>query len=218
MNIDLSSLRKNYKKNLSEYSIQKNPFQLFHNWFQKEKLIHKNENLNQEINAMSLSTIGIDGSPDTRIVLLKEYSNKGFVFYTNYLSIKGISIKKFPKVCLSFFWEKTERQVIIKGITYKINKKKSDEYFDKRPRENKIGCWSSKQSSIIPSRKYLINKYKKWDKYFTKKKLTRPFYWGGYIVDPYKMEFWQGSSNRLHDRIVYKLIENKEWIIQILSP
>ncbi|WP_185877869.1 pyridoxamine 5'-phosphate oxidase [Blattabacterium cuenoti] len=217
MIIDLSGLRKNYSNNYFSCSeIPMDPFQLFHDWFQYEKSFSESEN--KEINAMSLSTIGKDGAPETRIVLLKEYSNKGFIFYTNYYSSKGISIKLYPKVCLSFFWEKTSRQIIIKGITSKIKKIKSDIYFEKRPINNNLGSWASRQSSIIPSRKYLLNKYKKWKNFFKKKDISRPFYWGGYLVYPYKMEFWQGKPNRLHDRLSYELKNNKEWIIHRLSP
>ncbi|WP_185873280.1 pyridoxamine 5'-phosphate oxidase [Blattabacterium cuenoti] len=215
MIIDLSGLRKNYYNDYCQ-KIPRNPFQLFHYWFQYEKSFYKSKK--KEINAMSLSTIGKDGCPETRIVLLKEYSNKGFIFYTNYYSSKGISIRIYPRVCLSFFWEKTSRQIIIKGVTSKIDRKKSDIYFNKRPINNNLGCWASRQSSIITSRKYLLNKYKKWKKFFENKNITRPFYWGGYLVYPYKMEFWQGKSNRLHDRLSYELQDNKKWLIRRLSP
>lgn len=214
MVFNLSKFRKNYKKNiLIESESPKNPFYLFHDWFQYEKSIKKEE----EINAMSLSTLGKNGFPETRIVLLKEYSEKGFVFYTNYYSSKGKSIFSIPKVCISFFWKKTERQIIIKGIASKLSRKKSDQYFNNRPKGNKIGSWSSKQSTVIKSRNFLIKQYKKWSSFFRKKIITRPFYWGGYIVKPYTIEFWQGRPNRLHDRIIYIRKENK-WNLKRLSP
>ncbi|WP_185859286.1 pyridoxamine 5'-phosphate oxidase [Blattabacterium cuenoti] len=218
MTFDLSNYRKNYHQNsLLESEVPKEPFQLFHNWFQQEKLFHKKNN--EEINAMSISTIGEDGGPETRVVLLKEYSEKGFIFYTNYYSFKGRSIKNIPKVCLSFYWKNTERQILIKGITSKIKKEKSDEYFQKRPKENKIGCWASKQSSTISSKEYLLKQYNKWNDFFDKRTIKRPFDWGGYIIKPYKMEFWQGQPNRLHDRLVYSLDkEEKKWILYRLSP
>ncbi|WP_185864999.1 pyridoxamine 5'-phosphate oxidase [Blattabacterium cuenoti] len=215
---DLSRLRKNYKKRNVFNKIPDNPFYLFDDWFQNEILIQKKNNINQEVNAMSLSTIGKDGGPETRIVLLKEYSKNGFIFYTNYLSSKGISIKNFPKVCLSFFWNRTDRQIIIKGVTSKLKIKKSNEYFDKRPIENQLSSWSSRQSTFILNKDFLEKKYKKWSFFFKNKKITRPFYWGGYIVSPYKIEFWQGQPNRLHNRLVYQLKEDKIWIVKQLSP
>ncbi|WP_185868485.1 pyridoxamine 5'-phosphate oxidase [Blattabacterium cuenoti] len=218
MNIDLSKYRKNYKHNrLLEYDIPNNPLQLFHNWFDKEKSLYEKY---KEINAMSLSTIGKDGCPENRIVLLKEYSNYGFIFYTNYRSNKGKSIYQFPKVCLSFYWNQTERQIIIKGDIQKINRKKSDEYFNRRPKEHKIGCWTSIQSSFLVSKEKLEEQYKKWKIFFIKNKsyIERPFDWGGYIVQPYRMEFWQGQPNRLHERIIYTLKDKNLWEIKRLYP
>ncbi|WP_185872196.1 pyridoxamine 5'-phosphate oxidase [Blattabacterium cuenoti] len=219
MIFDLSNYRKNYYQNsLLESDVPKKPFQLFHYWFEQEKLFYKKKNNNDEINAMFISTIGKDGAPETRVVLLKEYSEKGFIFYTNYYSFKGRSIQNIPKVCISFYWKNTERQIIIKGITFKIKKEKSDKYFQKRPKENQIGCWASQQSSKILSKEYLLKQYKKWNNFFQKKMIKRPFYWGGYIIKPYKMEFWQGQPNRLHDRLVYSLNKEKKWILYRLSP
>ncbi|WP_185856030.1 pyridoxamine 5'-phosphate oxidase [Blattabacterium cuenoti] len=217
MIFDLSHYRKNYKKgSLLESDVPLEPLKLFHFWFQEEKNFHK---IDEEPNAMSISTIGEDGVPETRIVLLKMYSEKGFVFYTNYLSLKGRSIKNNPKACLSFYWPNTERQVLIKGNVLKLSIKKSDEYFYKRPKENQIGCWASRQSTIIPSKKYLFNEYQKWNNFFQKNRIKRPFYWGGYIVKPYKMEFWKGQPNRLHDRLIYNYFkEEKDWKLCRLSP
>ncbi|BBA17491.1 pyridoxamine 5'-phosphate oxidase [Blattabacterium cuenoti] len=216
MTVDLSNFRKNYEKNsLLEFDVPEKPFLLFDEWFQQEKKLQKD---NEEINAMSLSTIGEDGCPETRVVLLKEYSENGFIFYTNYFSSKGKSIQNIPKVCISFYWKKMERQIIIKGITSKVQKKKSDEYFHKRPRENQIGSWASRQSMILPSKKYLFKQYNKWKDFFDKKIIKRPFDWGGYIVKPYKMEFWQGQPNRLHDRLIYILKKEKKWILYRFYP
>ncbi|WP_185876806.1 pyridoxamine 5'-phosphate oxidase [Blattabacterium cuenoti] len=218
MIFDLSNYRKNYyNDSLLESLVPKEPFQLFHDWFQQEKLFHKTNN-DYEINAMSISTIGKDGGPETRIVLLKEYSEKGFIFYTNYYSFKGKSIQNFPKVCISFYWKNTERQIIVKGVASKIRKEKSDKYFKKRPKGNQVGCWASKQSSPLPSKKYMLKQYEKWDNFFKRKTISRPFYWGGYIIKPYNMEFWQGQPNRLHDRLIYNLDKEKNWILYRLSP
>ncbi|WP_185862440.1 pyridoxamine 5'-phosphate oxidase [Blattabacterium cuenoti] len=220
MTFDLSDYRKNYSnKELLESEVPKEPFQLFHDWFEQEKFLNEKNKNNEEINAMSISTIGKDGGPEIRVVLLKEYSKKGFIFYTNYYSLKAKAIQNIPNVCISFFWKKTERQIIIKGITSKIKRKKSDEYFHNRPKEHQIGCWASKQSCTILSKKYLLEQYKKWNNFFDKKTtIKRPFYWGGYIIKPYKMEFWQGQPHRLHDRLVYSLNKEKKWILYRLSP
>ncbi|WP_185857927.1 pyridoxamine 5'-phosphate oxidase [Blattabacterium cuenoti] len=218
MTVNLSNFRKNYTRSpLLESKAPKKPFQLFDDWFQQEKSFHQKKD-NEEINAMSISTIGEDGGPETRVVLLKEYSENGFIFYTNYYSLKGIAIQNTPKVCISFYWKNMERQIIIKGITSKIQRKKSDEYFRNRPRENQIGSWVSRQSMIISSKEYLLKQYKKWNNFFHQKTIKRPFYWGGYIVKPYKMEFWQGQPNRLHDRLVYILEKETKWILYRLSP
>ncbi|WP_185858498.1 pyridoxamine 5'-phosphate oxidase [Blattabacterium cuenoti] len=217
MIFDLTNYRKNYHSNsLLESKVPKEPFQLFHEWFEQEKFLSKKNN--EEINAMSISTIGKDGCPETRVVLLKEYSKEGFIFYTNYYSFKGRSIQYMPKVCISFYWKNTERQIIIKGITYKTKKEKSDKYFHKRPKENQIGCWASKQSSKISSKEYLLEQYKKWNNFFYDQTIKRPFYWGGYIIKPYKMEFWQGQNKRLHDRLVYSLDKETKWSLYRLSP
>ncbi|WP_185852748.1 pyridoxamine 5'-phosphate oxidase [Blattabacterium cuenoti] len=216
MTFDLSNYRKIYKKNsLTETEVPLNPFKLFHKWFQEEKNIHK---VNEEYNAMSISTIGEDGVPETRIVLLKMYSEEGFIFYTNYRSLKGRSIQKRPKVCISFYWKNTERQILIKGNVMKLSKNQSDEYFSRRPIENQIGCWASKQSTVIPSKQHLLIQYRKWSSFFKKNIIKRPFDWGGYIVKPYKMEFWQGQPNRLHDRLVYSLTKTNKWNFHRLSP
>ncbi len=220
--IDLSDFRKNYEKNsLLESEVPKEPFLLFNNWFEQEKSFYndnKKKDNKEEINAMSISTIGEDGGPETRVVLLKEYSEDGFIFYTNYYSLKGRSIQNIPKVCISFYWKNMERQIIIKGITSKIKRKKSDEYFHKRPIGNQIGSWVSRQSMILSSKESLLKEYNKWNNFFNQKTIKRPFYWGGYIVKPYKMEFWQGQPNRLHDRLVYILEKEKKWILYRLYP
>lgn len=214
MRIKLNSYRKIYnKKKLSEYNIPKNPILLFHEWF----LELKNYNIkNFEINAMCLSTVN-NKYTESRIVLLKEYNNNGFIFFTNYNSRKAKSISLNKNVCLLFYWPFLERQIIIKGIAIKIPKKDSDKYFNNRPINHKIGAWVSEQSKIISSRKYLDNKFFFWKNYFKNKIINRPSFWGGYIVKHNNIEFWQGRLNRLHDIISYNMINNN-WIIKRRSP
>ena len=211
---DLGSYRKNYKKNSSlNFTDIDNPLELFVNWFQE----FDNAVTASEVNAMTLSTISLDGFPKNRIVLLKEYSQDGFVFYTNYNSEKGLSIKENNKVCLSFFWEELERQVIIKGFAEKILDSKSIDYFDSRPRGSKLGAIVSNQSSVIDSKEELVDQLFKLDKQYTGINIEKPSNWGGYIISPLEYEFWQGGENRLHDRIRFKF-NNNNWIKDRLSP
>jgi pyridoxamine 5'-phosphate oxidase len=211
---DLGSYRKNYKKNSSlNFTDIDNPLELFVNWFQE----FDNAVTDSEVNAMTLSTISLDGFPKNRIVLLKEYSEDGFVFYTNYNSEKGLSIKENNKVCLSFFWEELERQVIIKGFAEKILNSKSIDYFDSRPRGSKLGAIVSNQSSVIDSKEELVDQLFKLDKQYTGINIEKPSNWGGYIISPLEYEFWQGGENRLHDRIRFKF-NNNNWIKDRLSP
>ncbi len=215
MNRDISNFRKSYSKNiLDERFISDSPIILFDEWFNDADLL-KNDS---EINAMTLSTIDKNGFPKGRVVLLKFYSEEGFVFFTNYNSEKSSSIINNNKVCISFFWEQMERQVIIKGIASKTSNKLSDDYFNSRPIGSKIGALvSSFQSSVISSRNILNNRFTKLVKEFSGKKILRPNNWGGFVVKPIEYEFWQGGDNRLHDRIRYRLIKNN-WIKERLSP
>lgn len=215
MKSDISDYRKSYLKGfLSESEIFENPLKLFNKWFDE---ISEN-NLEIEINAMTLSTIDNDGFPRNRVVLLKYFSDEGFTFFTNYNSNKAKSILINNKVSLSFFWEKMERQIIIKGRAFKTTDDISDKYFNSRPLGSKIGALvSSNQSSVIPSRSFLEDEFKKIKKQFENSKISRPLNWGGFIVKPIEYEFWQGRENRLHDRIRYNQKDNK-WIIERLSP
>ncbi len=215
MKSDLSNYRKSYLRgNLSENEIFDNPLKLFNKWFDE---VSKN-NLEIEINAMTLSTIDNDGFPRNRVVLLKYFSEDGFTFFTNYNSNKSISILNNNKVSISFFWEKMERQIIIKGRAFKTTDDTSDKYFNSRPLGSKIGALvSSNQSSVIPSRSFLEDEFRKIKKQFENINISRPINWGGFIVKPIEYEFWQGRENRLHDRIRYNKKDNK-WIIERLSP
>ena len=167
---------------------------------------------------MTVSTLGIDGFPNNRIVLLKKYTWEGFIFYTNYNSQKGKAIKQNPNVCLSFFWHNIERQVIIKGKAEKIAENLSDGYFESRPNGSKLGAWASDQSDVVSSRQFLDDRLASFEKKYENKEIPRPAHWGGYIVKPVSIEFWQGRPNRMHDRIRYTLQENFDWKIERLAP
>lgn len=208
---DLSNYRDKYLKGiLIEKNLSKNPFDLFTKWFEDlEKYGNEREN-----NAMSLSTVSEKNIPTTRVVLLKQFSVNGFVFYTNYDSRKGKHINNNPNVCISFYWSSMERQVIINGKVSKISEIESDKYFNSRPKSSQLGAIISNQSEIISSRKYLENKLKKIN---INNILTRPSNWGGYILKPELFEFWQGRDSRLHDRIIYSKSKT-QWIKKRLSP
>lgn len=215
MENDLSNYRKIYQKSeLSEEGISENPMELFKKWFFEVEEFGGDT----EVNAVTVSTIGTDGFPKNRVVLLKKYTWEGFIFYTNYNSEKGKAIAKNPNVCLSFFWAAIERQVIIKGVAEKLPENLSDGYFESRPDGSKLGAWASDQSEVVPSRSYLDERLASFEKQFENKEIIRPKYWGGYIVKPISMEFWQGRPNRMHDRIKYTLQEDFNWKIERLAP
>ena len=211
---NLHSMRIDYSgKNLIKKKFKKNPIKQFNLWFQEAVKFKI-----KEPNAMILSTIKKKNKPTSRTVLLKEVDNKGFIFFTNYNSNKGVQIKNNKNVSLNFLWKNMERQIIIEGITKRISEISSINYFNKRPRDSQISAWVSDQSKKIKDKTVLENQYKKMIKKFEKIEIIpKPTYWGGYIVLPNKMEFWQGKKSRLHDRICYKLI-NKEWKKYRLSP
>lgn len=215
MEKDLGGYRKSYEKGeLLLNEIPENPIELFQKWFY-EVDTHFPED---ETNAMSLSTIGLDGYPKSRVVLLKRYTYEGFIFYTNYTSEKGKAIDANPNVCLSFFWHGAERQIIIKGKAEKIAENLSDGYFESRPRGSQLGALVSNQSDVVKDRQYLESKLSELEKHYEGKNIPRPNTWGGFIVKPTEIEFWQGRPNRLHDRIRYQLQEDFNWQIDRLSP
>lgn len=211
----LHAYRKSYEKHqLLEEEIQKNPFDLFNIWLKEVEASREVE----EVNTMTVSTIGADGFPKSRIVLLKEYDQNGFVFYTNYWSDKGKALEANPKICLSFFWPKSERQVIIKGTAKKTSEEDSNFYFHSRPRGSQLGAWASEQSSVIPSRDYLEKRLKALEGEYANKPIPKPPHWGGYKVYPIEFEFWQGRPNRLHDRICFSKENEMDWKIERLAP
>jgi pyridoxamine 5'-phosphate oxidase len=211
---DLSNYRKSYdKKELLTAAIPDDAMQLFAQWFQEVDAV-----THDEANAMTVATVGEDGFPKARIVLLKQFSDQGFVFYTNYNSEKGKAMLAHPQVCLSFFWHDFERQVIIKGIAQKDSEAVSDNYFQSRPHGSQLGAVVSNQSEVIPSREILEEKLLALEKEFENKAVPRPINWGGFLVKPLEIEFWQGRPNRLHDRIRYRLKENASWEIERLAP
>ncbi len=215
---DLSNYRKSYEKSqLLEDSIPEDPINLFHKWFHEAQDFGGREALG-EVNAMTVATIGLDGFPKSRVVLLKKFNEEGFIFYTNYTSEKGKAILNNPNICLSFFWHSMERQVIIKGIAAKTSETISDNYFESRPNGSKLGAIVSAQSEVIPSRDYLDNKLKDLEATYEGLEIQRPDYWGGFLVRPIEVEFWQGRPNRLHDRIRYKILGDCNWKIDRLSP
>ena len=212
---DLGNYRKSYEKSeLLETNIPEDPINLFNKWF------HETEDFGgiDEVNAMTVSTIGLDGFPKSRVVLLKKFNEEGFIFYTNYNSEKGLAIQNNPHVCLSFFWPSIERQVIIKGIAEKTSETVSDNYFNSRPDGSKLGAIASPQSQVIPNRDFLEQNLKQLEKDFDGKEIPRPAFWGGFLVKPQEVEFWQGRPNRLHDRIRFQFQKDDfSWKIERLS-
>lgn len=196
---------------LDEKSVDRNPFNQFTNWFEKAV-----QDVSLDANAMTLSTVSEDGQPSTRTVLLKEFNESGFVFYTNYKSRKGHHIQKNSRVSITLFWPELMRQIHIEGNAQKVPETQSDKYFKSRPVASQLAAWASSQSEEVESRSVLKEKMKEYEEKFGGD-IPRPPHWGGFRVVPHRIEFWQGRLNRLHDRICYSL-EDGDWRIKRLSP
>ncbi len=209
----LSEIRKDYSlKSLDIKDVTHGPFHQFRIWF--DEAIDAEV---PEVNAMCLSTQGLNGYPNGRIVLLKGVDH-GFVFFTNYESEKGQEIAANPKASLTFFWPELERQVRVMGDLEKVNAEESDHYFFSRPYGSQIGAWTSPQSREIENREELESSQKRIEERFSKEPITRPAHWGGYRLIPFRVEFWQGRPSRLHDRIAYQKQAAGDWKIARLAP
>lgn len=209
----INTLRHDFaKQTLGKKDVNTNPILQFEKWF-KEAV----ESKVNEPNAMTVATATADGKPSARILLLRNFDEKGFVFYTNYTSRKGGEILKNPYASLLFFWPELERQVRIEGVLSKQSAEESDLYFKTRPRTSKLGAWTSEQSHVVANRKVLDDAYEKLSEKYPGEDVPRPVYWGGYILEPTSIEFWQGRPSRLHDRLLYTK-EKNSWKLERLAP
>ncbi|WP_421939466.1 pyridoxamine 5'-phosphate oxidase [Pedobacter sp.] len=209
----LQNLRQDYKSaTLDESDVDNNPITQFKTWFENAVSAQV-----YEPNVMTLATVDKAGRPDARIVLLKGVDEDGFRFFTNYLSAKGKELKRNPYACLVFFWPDLERQVRIEGSVEKLDKETSENYFNTRPVASQIGAIASPQSQVIPNRQFLEEKVEAFKTSTGERNIAKPAHWGGYIVKPTRIEFWQGRPSRLHDRINFELIKGS-WVKTRLAP
>jgi len=206
MTIQLSALTKD--------SIDANPIRQFRTWFDEVRAHGVSE---QDAISMTLATASKDGQPSARIVLLKSFDDRGFVFYTNYHSRKGKELSENPRACLLFYWPELWRQVRIEGDIEKISTAESEEYFQSRPLGSRLGAWASDQSEVVNNRETLESRFAELQERFGKD-VPKPEHWGGYRLRPNSIEFWQGRENRLHDRLRYRLEEDGSWLIERLGP
>lgn len=214
MDTSVANLRQDYtKQGLREIDLDADPFKQFKTWFDQA--------LNAQLpepNAMTLATATIDGKPSARMVLLKDFSDRGFVFYTNYQSHKGQELNTNPQAALVFWWAQLERQVRIEGKVELVSPAESDEYFHSRPTNSQLGAWVSNQSQVVSSREVLEQRQEELKSQYEQQTIPRPPHWGGFRVVPTEIEFWQGRPSRLHDRLVYRLQADNSWLIERLSP
>jgi pyridoxamine 5'-phosphate oxidase len=208
----INKLRIDFSKGaLSETDVEGDPILQFEKWFKQAVEAQVNEP-----NAFVLASAGKDGRPSARVVLLRNFDTKGFVFYSNYTSRKGVQLNESPYGAITFFWPELERQVRLEGSLEKQEAAESDAYFSSRPRASQLGAWVSAQSTVIAGRKQLDEKYLELEKKFPAE-VPRPPYWGGYLLKPDRIEFWQGRASRLHDRLQYRL-EKGKWVLERLAP
>lgn len=215
MQKDLRDAREHYHKGfLRRAGMLTDPIKQFNEWLDEYRSLQQ-----LDFNAMTLSTVGRDGYPHSRVVLLKEVNNGDFVFYTNYESDKGKEISYEPRVSLNFFWPELERQIRIEGLASKVDESVSETYFRMRPRESQIGAWASPQSREVDGEEDLNNRYEDFlERFKDTSTIPRPPYWGGYAVKPKVIEFWQGRPSRLHDRFRYVLQDSGIWSLHRLAP
>ncbi len=214
MDKTVADLRKDYTlEGLSETEINPNPFIQFKKWFEQALAAQL-----PEPNAMTLATATLDGQPSARMVLLKDFDEQGFVLFTNYNSHKGQELAANPQAALVFWWAELERQVRIVGTVEKISPEQSDSYFEMRPPNSRLGAWASNQSQVIVGREVLERQLLEFQHKYENQEVPRPPHWGGYRVIPREIEFWQGRSSRLHDRLLYTRGDNHSWKIERLSP
>ncbi|MDB9372614.1 pyridoxamine 5'-phosphate oxidase [Nodularia sphaerocarpa] len=210
----LADLRKDYTlEGLSETEIHPNPFIQFKKWFEQALAAQL-----PEPNAMTLATATPDGQPSARMVLLKDFDERGFVLFTNYNSHKGQELAANPQAALVFWWAELERQVRIVGTVEKISSEQSDSYFEMRPPNSRLGAWASNQSEVIVGREVLERQLQEFQDKYENQEVPRPPHWGGYRIIPREIEFWQGRSSRLHDRLLYTHLDHNNWKIERLSP
>lgn len=214
MSTSIGDLRKEYSsQSLMESDVAAHPVTQFSEWWQQAM----NSSID-EVNAMTLATATCDGIPSARIVLLKGFNNNGFMFFTNYKSYKAMQLEENPKASIVFFWKELERQVRVVGLVKKLSAEENDTYFNSRPKYSRIGALASPQSQVIENRAWIDEAFLKLAEQYKDKDPQRPEHWGGYIIKPIIMEFWQGRPSRLHDRIQYTLEENGQWKIERLAP
>ena len=198
---------------LDEKTVDRNPIDLFRRWF--DAAVNSGSRLPE---SMTLATATRDGKPAARVVLLKQFDNEGFVFYTNYNSSKARQLEENPYAALVMYWTVLDRQVRVEGAVERVSPGQSDEYFRSRPRESQIGALASPQSEVIDGRQVLEQRFKDFDKFYRDRHVERPAHWGGYIVKPERIEFWQNRSGRMHDRILYQREPSGSWSIKRLAP